>query len=79
MILNPYYMDIFDWTDSMNQFFEVGTGTAQKLEDAEDWQDWAQNLIGNPDEIGRDAPVPYDFHDWREWGSLFFLTQELVG
>lgn len=79
MILNPYYMDVFEWTDNMNQFYEIGTGTMQKLLRAEDWQNWAMNLVGDPDEIGRDAPIPYDFDDWREWASLFFLTQDLVG
>lgn len=77
MILNPYYMNVIEWADSLNRFQEIGTGTAEKLEDPENWQEWAMNLVGDPDLIGQDAPVPYDFDDWREWASLFFLTQEL--
>lgn len=77
MILNPYYMDVFEWTDRIASFVELGNGTTQKLEHASEWQDWALNLVGDPDDIGQDTPNPYDFTDWREWASLFFLTQEL--
>jgi len=79
MILNPYYMGVIEWTNGMNSFYEIGTGTVQSLEKEEDWQEWAMNLVGDPDEIGRDAPNPFDFEDWREWASAFFLTQELIG
>ena len=77
MILDPNYMDVCEWTDKLNSFFEIGTGTTQKLEDPEEWVDWALNLVGDPDLIGQDTPNPYDFDNWREWASLFFLTQEL--
>jgi len=79
MIVDPKYMEVIEWTDAMNGFYEIGTGTVQRLLDPDEWQEWAQNLVGDPDEVGRDAPVPYDFDDWREWASLFFLTQDLVG
>lgn len=79
MILNPFYMNVMDWADALNQFYEIGGSTTAKLDKPSEWQDWAQNLVGDPDEVGRDAPVPYDFDDWREWASLFFLTQDLVG
>ena len=78
MILDPHYMDVIEWTDKLNLFGNIGTGTAQKLDDPDDWQNWALNLVGDPDEIGLDTPNPYDFDDWREWASLFFLTQELT-
>lgn len=80
MILNPlYFDDVCEWTDRMNSFVQIGTGTTQKLLDPKDWQNWAMNLVGDPDFIGFDTPNPYDFEDWREWASLFFLTQELTG
>lgn len=78
MILDPHYMDVTEWTDQMAKFQEIGTGTTQKLEDPDEWRDWALNLIGDPDFVGFDTPNPYDFDDWREWASLFFLTQELT-
>ena len=78
MILNPYYMDVIEWSDKLALFPEVSNGTTQKLEDPEKWQDWATNLIGDPDDIGWDTPNPYDFDDWREWAAAFFLTQELM-
>ena len=78
MILDPNYFDSFkEFSDRLNQFPEIGTGTAQKFNEGDDWRDWAQNLVGDPDEVGRDAPVPYDFEDWRDWAELFFLTEEL--
>jgi hypothetical protein len=58
-------------------FPALGTSTTEKLEDPDKWQDWAVSLIGDPDDIGQDAPDPYQYDDWREWASLFFLTQEL--
>ncbi len=78
MILDPTYMDVIEWTDEMAKFTEIGNGTTQKLLDPAEWQSWAMNLIGDPDEIGRDAPVPYDFDDWRKWAFAFFLTQDLM-
>jgi len=77
VILNPDYMDVIEWTDRMSEFFEIGGGTTSKLNDPDKWQAWAVNLIGNPDEIGRDAPNPFQFNDWRKWAYAFFLTQEL--
>jgi len=77
MILNPAHMDVVEWTDRLSSFQDIGNGTTQKLNDPDKWQAWAINLIGDPDEIGRDAPWPLDFDDWREWAELFFLTQEL--
>ena len=78
MILNPYYMDVIEWTDKLALFPDIGNGTTQKLEDPARWQEWAANLIGDPDDIGWDTPNPYDFDDWREWAAAFFLTQELM-
>lgn len=78
MILDPYYMDVIEWTDSIALFTELGDSTTAKLEDPEKWQDWATNLIGDPNEIGRDAPDPYQFDDWRKWVDAFFLTQDLM-
>lgn len=77
MILNPAHMEVIEWTDQLSKFQEIGNGTTQKLLDPDEWQDWATNLIGDPDFIGFDTPNPYDFTDWREWAELFFLTQEL--
>lgn len=77
MIINPDYMDVIEWTDQMAKFQRIGNGTTQKLNDPAKWQAWAINLIGDPDDIGQDAPNPLYFSDWREWASLFFLTQEL--
>lgn len=78
MILNPKGMEVIEWTDQMAKFSEIGNGTTQKLTDPEKWQDWAMNLVGDPDEIGQDSPVPYDFDEWQDWAELFFLTQDLM-
>lgn len=77
MILNPDYMGVVEWADRLAMFHEIGNGTTSKLNDPDKWQAWAMNLIGDPDEIGRDAPNPFQFEDWREWAYAFFLTQEL--
>jgi hypothetical protein len=78
VILNPNYMGVIEWTDQMAKFTLIGNSTTQKLVDPDNWQDWAMNLVGDPDDIGQDAPNPYDFEDWRDWAELFFLTQELM-
>jgi len=77
MILDPNYMDVIEWTDRLNSFVEIGTGTAEKLEKPSEWKEWALSLVGDPDDIGQDTPNPYDYDNWREWAMLFFLTQEL--
>jgi hypothetical protein len=71
-------MDVLEWTDRMANFTEIGNSTTQKLIDPDKWQDWAMNLVGDPDETGRDAPDPYGFNDWRKWADAFFLSQDLL-
>ncbi len=77
MILDPYHMDVIEWTDKMSSFYIVGNSTTMTLMDPENWREWVINLLGNPDPIGQDAPNPYDYDDWRKWAAAFFLSQEL--
>lgn len=79
MILNPYYMDLLDWADSVNSFYSIAGSTPEKLDDPNEWQEWAMQYVGDPDLLGQNAPSPYDFDDWREWASRLFQTFDLTG
>lgn len=79
MILNPYYQELLDWADSILSFYEMSGTSATKLNDPKEWQDWAMQFVGDPDNLGQNAPTPYEFDDWREWASRLFQTFDLTG
>lgn len=79
MIIYPTAeMDVIEWTDRMA--FLVGELTPiLKLEDPENWREWAENLIGEPDLLGQEAPDPRNFDNWREWAMRLFQTEDFTG
>ena len=77
-MIDPRHMSVIEWTDSM-AFLLGGGVNILKLEDPEDWRQWAQNLIGEPDLVGHNAPDPSMFDDWREWAMRLNSTVELAG
>jgi hypothetical protein len=72
MITRPINMTLHDWTDQVNVDLE-STGLVGKLTN-NDWQQWGAQLINNTGM--RDVPNPYDFKDWRDWGTR--MCEELA-
>jgi len=71
--------DVIAWTDRMVQFIERDVENMGRLDDPEKWRDWAEQLWGEPDVSGQDAPRPEAFDTWQEWAEQLFLTQDYQG
>jgi hypothetical protein len=78
MIVHPEHMDVIDWTDSVTLLL-IQDNLPLKLEDPENWRQWGENLLGEPDIVGQDIPDPQQFDDWRVWAERVFETIELTG
>ena len=71
-------MTVIEWTDRMALLYD-SMALVERLDDAEQWQDWATNLLDTPSLEGQNTPNPYDFEDWVEWASRFNQAVELPG
>lgn len=77
MIIHPYNMEAIDWFDSMA--FLLTDIPTRRIENLDNWQEWARNLTNSPDLLGQNTPNPYTFNDWREWAMRLFVTIEFGG
>jgi hypothetical protein len=75
-VINPYGMTARDWTDAMvinlEQFGNIG-----RLENEDQWRDWALQLMTLGSLSGTTVPDPYGFLEWRPWAEA--LTKNLAG
>ncbi len=79
MNIDPLGMTVIEWTDRM-ALPVSGTGTTiERLDDPNEWQDWAAELLDTPNLEGQNAPNPYQFDDWREWAMRFNQVVDLPG
>lgn len=62
-------MELRDWADQMMLDLDV-YGALGRLDDETQWQNWAMQFLNNTT-LGRNLPMPYDFHDWRDWAERF--------
>lgn len=87
MILDPKGFDsVIPWADVMTGALgflsDPITGTEtnyERLDDASEWQSWAEGIFGGVDPLGQDAPDPRDYDDWREWAERLFATSNFTG
>ena len=81
MIIDPrgFGDDVVAWTDRMTLLLERDVENMMRLDDPEKWQDWANQLWGEPDPIGQDSPRPDAFDTWQEWAERLFQTQDFEG
>lgn len=68
-MIDPRNMALNDWADSMTFVLEQ-YGSVPRLDGLE-WQPWATAVLRLSVPNRDQAPDPYGFQDWREWGSRF--------
>ena len=73
------FQDVITWADFMVPLLEQESQNFPRLDDPEEWQNWAAAIFGDVDQIGQDAPDPYTFDNWREWAERLFLTTNFEG
>ena len=72
--INPIGMDVMEWTDKMVPILLPYGGVIGKLDDPNEWQDWARSVILINNAWQGVAPNPYQFDDWKEWAERFLQT-----
>lgn len=69
-MIDPRFIALSDWAAQMSIDLE-GFGTVPRLDNPDNWQDWAQRVISANPGLQFAAPDPRDFTDWREWAARF--------
>lgn len=67
-------MDVMEWADKMVPILLPLGGIVSKLEDPEEWQDWATNVIMLNSKWQSTTPSPYQFDDWQDWAERFLSS-----
>lgn len=86
-IINPTgFANVIEWADVMAGQLGFFTDRAagadeqfERLDNPEQWQDWACGVFGGTDALGQDVPDPYAYDDWREWAERMFATTNFTG
>jgi hypothetical protein len=73
-MIDPRYMNVFEWTDRMA---EILSFPVFRFFDPEDWRAWARNLIQYPQISVFNPPDPDQFNDWELWAERFNQVVEL--
>lgn len=76
MTIDPYGIDVVSWTDFMSFELVDTVVVVMKLENPEDWQEWARNVLESPELSELNVPSPEYFSDWREWVVEFNKAYE---
>lgn len=69
--INPIGMDVIEWANKMVPNLLPYGGFVGKLEDPEQWQEWATGVILLNNEWQGTIPNPYQFTDWKDWAERF--------
>lgn len=78
MNIDPRGMTLTDWTDNMSFILDKMV-LVERLDNEEEWREWATNIIDTPTFEGQNVPNPYQFDDWREWAMRFNQVVDLPG
>jgi hypothetical protein len=68
--------DVVRWSDQMFFLLQRFVPQLERLDNPDNWRDWALSIVGAQDEAGQDAPDPYAFEHWEDWAERLFQTQE---
>lgn len=80
MIINPTgFTDVITWTDFMAPLINRRAGVVRRLDNADDWQQWAAQIFRGSTAFGQTAPDPYAYDDWRDWATRLFATIDFEG
>ncbi len=76
--IDPRYMTVTEWADRMNLLVDP-ICLPERLDDPEEWQDWATNLMDSCTNEGQNIPDPYAYDNWMDWAERFNQVVELPG
>jgi hypothetical protein len=80
MIIDPRGFDnVIQWADFMVPLFERRSENFPRLDNEDEWQQWAATVFGDVDPVGQDAPDPYTYDNWRAWAQRLFATTNFEG
>ncbi len=78
--------EVIAWADRMagefgffSDRFNGSDPNYERLDDPEEWQDWAMGVFGGADPLGQDVPDPYSFDNWKDWAERLFSTTNFTG
>jgi hypothetical protein len=69
--IDPRYMGVIEWTDRMLPELIKNGGDVGRLDDPEQWREWARSVILINNEWQGETPNPYQFDDWQDWAQRF--------
>lgn len=69
----PVGLGVVEWADKMTPVIinNGSGGSIGRLDDPDDWQNWARGVILSNTNWQSTAPNPYQFNDWRHWADRF--------
>ena len=86
IIYPKYFNNVIEWADFMAGALGFFTDSEQgaddqfeRLDDPDEWQEWASGVFGGVDALGQDVPDPFAYDDWREWAERMFATSNFPG
>ena len=68
--IDPRFMEVIEWTDKMTPSL-LNYGDIGKLDDPDNWQNWARGVILINQQWQSVAPNPFEFQNWRDWAERF--------
>lgn len=68
--IDPRFVTVQEWTDSMT-FPLVDKVRPPRLDNPDDWKEWAMQVIQSHKVSIFIPPDPRYFDDWREWAFRF--------
>lgn len=54
-------------------------GAVVRLDDADNWRDWAVRAISLSGLSSKNPPNPYQFDDWLQWAERYNQTVQIEG
>lgn len=74
-MIDPHGMTLLDWADSV--ILSVGNAWAfGRLNNEDEWQDWAAGFLEAAPFSQRVMPDPYQFDDWHDWAMRAYPMLE---
>lgn len=65
----PELISLLDWADNLQ--IDFPRGNVPRIDDENEWKDWASELLQIDEFDGYNIPDPHQFSDWREWAQRF--------
>lgn len=76
LLVRPTNLQFEDWSDQVNFDLSSIDGVLPIVGAESEWEQWAENILTNPN-IGKyNPPNPQFFNQWQEWAEHFVRSLE---